>query len=237
MIVRFRLVILCAVMALLAACAGPVPRIDASVNSLSPVKTIAVIRPPEPKTYTVMNFGHPGMAFGLIGGLIAGGDQASKQDQLSAAFKAQGVGFASHLASQIALKLGTAGYETAVEDGPWEEAEGRYRLPFDKINSKADAVLVVSPTIVGFIATGAISDYLPTMTAVVTLLGKDRKEQLYRGFHSSGWAPKADGWKVTPPKKTFPDFDTLMANTKASASALDNAGTAIAETVSADLRR
>ena len=52
----------------LAACAAPLPKIDLAPHALTKVKTIAVIRPPEPNVYTVVNFGHPGMAFGLIGG-------------------------------------------------------------------------------------------------------------------------------------------------------------------------
>ena len=115
--------------------------------------------------------------------------------------------------------------------------DGRFKLPFEKINSTADAVLIISPTVIGFIATGVTSDYLPTITVVATLVGKDRKEQLYRGFHSSGWAPKADGWKVSRPRSTYANFDALMADPKASAAALTEAGDAIAESVSGDLQR
>jgi len=219
------------------ACAGPVPKIDASQKQLAAVKTVAVVRPPEPKTYTVLNFGHPGMAFGIIGGLVAGADQASKQSRLSAALQSQGTDINNRLANQIASKLALNGYDTKVIDAPWEETDGRYTLPFDKIQSDADAVLLVSPTIVGFIATGVTSDYLPTVAVVVTLLGSDHKEQLYRGFHVSGWAPKADGWKVSPPQGSFANFDALMSDIKGTVAALDQAGVAISETVNTDLRR
>jgi hypothetical protein len=124
-----------------------------------------------------------------------------------------------------------------VEDGPWEEADGKFKLSFDKIQSNADAVLVISPTIIGFVATGVTSDYLPTITAVVTLLGKDRKEQLYRGFHASGWQPKADGWRNSMAKTTFANFDALMADPTRTAASLSEAATAVTSTVSNDLRR
>src|SRR5690349_9233819 len=74
-----------ALVAVLTACAGPVPKLEASTAKLGGVKSVAVVRPPEPKAYTVMNFGHPGVAFGLIGGLVAAADQNSKQNQLTAA--------------------------------------------------------------------------------------------------------------------------------------------------------
>lgn len=223
---------------LLAACAGPVPKVDAAASKLATIKTVAVIRAPEPKTYAVMNFGHPGMAFGLVGGLIAAADQSAKQDRVSAAFKSQGAKVNGNLAEQLVTRLQASGYDARIEDGPWEEADGGYKLAFDKIDSTADAVLVASPAVVGFVATGAVSDYMPTMTVVASLfLGKERKNPLYRGFHSYGWAPKAEGWKNSAPKKTFANFDAVMADTKSAQTALDDAGTRLAESVAGDLRR
>ncbi|HET7773637.1 MAG TPA: hypothetical protein VFK82_07405 [Burkholderiaceae bacterium] len=222
---------------LLAACASPVPKIDSTPAALARVKTIAVIRAPEPKTYTVVNFGHPGMAFGLVGGLIAAGDQKSKQDELSAAMKQGNPALTSAaLPEALVSQLNQMGFQARVEDAPWAEVDGKYTLPFDKINSDADAVVVVSPTIVGFIATGLTSDYYPTMTAVVTLLGKDRKEPLYRGYHATGWQPKADGWRFSPAKTTFGNYAALMADPKKSADALSEAARNVAASVARDLR-
>jgi len=232
-----RLFLAVAAAVLVSACAGPVPQIAASSSQLQGTRTVAVVRPPEPRTYTVMNFGHPGMAFGLIGGLVASSDMATKQDRLTTAFKADHAAVCGHLAEEVAAKLAAAGYEARVIDAPWAEVEGRYQLPFDKIEADADAVVVLSPTIIGFIATGITSDYLPTLTTVVTMLGKDRKAQMYRGFHAYGWTPKADGWRSTAPKTTFANFDALMGDTSASLRALDAGGTAIAESIAADLRR
>ena len=225
-----------ALVGVLAGCAGPVPKVDVSAEKIATVKTIAVIRTPEPKTYTVANFGHPGMLFGAIGGLVAAADQSAKQNELSAAFHQRQSAISSHLADEVAAQLRTAGFEVRVEEGPWEEADGKFNLKFENITSSADAVLVVSPTIVGFISPRMGSDYLPTMTAVATLVGKDRKEQLYRGFHSYGFQPKAEGWKSTAPKATFSDFQVLMADPNAAVHSLEDAGMAIARSVSADLK-
>ena len=223
---------------ILVGCAGPVPKIDSSPTALSKVNTVAVIRPPEPKTYAVMNFGHPGMAFGLIGGLIAGGDMSSKQDKLTAAVKQNASSqTSSALAENIATRLTKMGFQATVEDGPWEETDGKFKLDIEKISSSADTVLVVAPTIVGFVATGATSDYLPTIAASVTLLGKDRKEQLYRGFHACGWHPNADGWRYSSTPVAFANFDALMADPGKTADSLSSAASAVAVTVAEDLRR
>lgn len=185
-----------------------------------------------------MNFGHPGMAFGLIGGLVAAADQNSKQERLTQAVKEKSPILTSGiLADSIATQLRRRGFEAKVEEAPWEESDGRFRLDFEKITSSADTLLVVTPTIVGFITTGTTSDYLPTVTAVVTLLGKDRKEQLYRGFHAAGWEPKANGWRHTAPKVTFANFDALMADPTKTAGALNVAASEVAETVAEDLKR
>jgi hypothetical protein len=222
---------------LLAACAGPVPKIDSSPATLSAIKSIVVVRSPEPKTYTVLNFGHPGMYFGAIGGVIAAVDQNGKQDRLSVALKANGLSVTAALAERVAAQLSQAGYQVKVEDGPWEEADGKAKLVLAKVHSDADGLLLISPTIVGFVATGAAGDYLPTITAVVTLLGKDRKVQIYRGYHASGWQPKAEGWKTSSAKTTFTNFDALMADPARTGASLTEAAAAIATTVASDLKR
>jgi hypothetical protein len=223
--------------ALLAGCASPVPKIDAAPSAIASVKTIAVIRSPEPKTYTVMNFGHPGMAFGAIGGLIAAADQQNKQERLTKAMKEKNATPTSGvLADSIATQLSRKGFDAKVEEAPWQEKDGNYRLDFAQIHSDADAVLVVAPTIVGFIATSALSDYTPTVTAVVTLLGKARQEQVYRGYHGTGWAPKQEGWKMRPAKAGFANFDQLMADPARTAGVLGEAAAQIGESVAQDLK-
>jgi hypothetical protein len=222
---------------MLAACAGPVPRIDSSPEKLARIKTIAVITAPEPKSYTMANFGHPGMMFGLVGGLVAGSDMTSKTDTISSAYKGAGISVTARLGRETVERLNTAGYQARVELGNWEVTEGKYKLPFDKIQSDADAVLILSTTFIGYVATGVTSDYLPSIWSSAILLGKDRKEPLYRGFHSTGWQPKGDGWRYTPPKKTFGNFDALMTDPRASGTALEEASVNIAETVTADLKR
>lgn len=222
----------------LAGCASPVQKIDGSPTNLAKIKTISVIRPPELKTYAVLNFGHPGMAFGLIGGLIAASDQSSKQDKVTALVKQQNPNpTAPALADNIAAQLTRDGFEAKVEDGPWVENDGKFTIDTAAIKSSADAVLVVAPTTVGFVTSGPTSDYLPTITAVVTLLGKDRKEILYRGYHACGWRPKADGWRNSSTNVAFANFDAMMADPKKTTDSLTSAATAVATTVGEDLKR
>jgi hypothetical protein len=204
---------------------------------MSAIRSVAVIRAPEPKTYTVMNLGHPGMAFGIIGGLAAAGDQMAKQDRLSAAFKAQRAAFTDHLAGELVGRLVASGYDARLEPSQWKEVNGGFQPALDELNFSADAVLVISPRIVGFVATGPMSDYLPTMAVVIGLWSPTSKDLLYRGYHAYGWTPKAEGWKSSVPTKSFTNFDALMSDTRAAEAALRDAGAAISQIVISDLRK
>lgn len=223
--------------ALVLAGCGAMPKVDSDAARLSTVRTVAVIRAPEPKTYTIINLSHPGMMFGLIGGMIAGKDAESKQETLSKAYHDQGTQFTTTLAARIVDGLRHSGYDARVEEAPWVEKDGKQTLDFSAIQSTADVVLVTSPSIIGFVAPQMGSDYYPTMLAGATVLGKDRKDKLYVGFHASGWHMSREGWRNTAAAVTYPNFSDIMADTKASAASLDAAAAAVAATIVADLPR
>lgn len=228
----------CVTGALVTGCAAPAPKIDAQGAGLSPIKTVAVVTSPEPPAYTVVNLGHPGLAFGIVGGAVAAADMKAKQDRLSEALRARGTAINGKLAELVASRLAASGYEARVEDAPWKESQGNYRLEVEDLQATtADAVLVLSPMLVGFVATGMTSDYLPTVRLTATLFGKGAREPLYRGYHAAGWTPNQAGWKTAPARKTFANFDALMADPSATADALRASGDSVAESVADDLRR
>lgn len=223
----------------LSGCATSVPKIDVVPGALAPVATITVVRPPEPKKYAVINFGHPGMAFGAIGGLIAAGDEASKQERLSQGIRQDSPTIVSStLVDELAQMLRRKGFQVDVEDGAWVPLDSeRLEFKVERVRSTADAVLVVNPTIVGFIATGITADYEPTVAAVVSLLGKDRKTELYRGYHLAGWEGRGDQWRRSPARTSFPNFDAMAQSPHAAAMGLRSAAADVAKTVGEDLRR
>jgi len=226
---------------LLGACVGPVPKIDAAQTTLSKIKTLTVIRPPQTKAYVVLNFGHPGLGFGLIGGIVAATDMNNKRDQLTAVLKQENLALPASLTERLVSGLTKEGYQAAAGEAPWETKDDRDVLPYEKIQSDADAVLVVAPTIVGFVDGGLTAStggsYVPTIATVVTLLDRDHKTVLYRGYHVAGWQPKAEGWRHTPPKSRYPNFTDLMQKPADTAASLIEASDAIASTVAADLHR
>ena len=171
--------------------------------------------------------------------MIAAADLNNKQQRLTHAYKAYGISVCSTLSQKLSDRLNDLGFTARVEDALWVEIDGLPQLPFKNIHSDADAVLVVTPTAIGFVATGLLggynNDYLPTISSVVSLLGTDRETPVYRGFHVTGQSLKNAGWQYTPPVTTFADFDALYANPKVSFTSLLDAADAIASSVVKDL--
>jgi len=232
-----RLLISISLFCLLAACAGPGTKIDIAPAALAQVKTIAVIRSPEPKTYRIYyDNWRTSTALDFLFLPFVVPDLRTKADIVSKALKAHGASVMSDLANNLSAQLIQLGFASRVDDGQWEETDGKFTLPANKIQSDADAVLVVSASFVGFAAL-QFSDYHPTIRAEVTLLAKDRTVTLYRGFHWSGAGPASDPWKRSSANVTFANFDAVMADIPVSAKSLSDATYGIATTVAADLKR
>lgn len=222
---------------LLAACASAPQSVTLSPEASAAVRTVAIVVPPEPRRYAVVNMGHPGLVLGLVGGMFVATEQDRKEATFYQAMRFQKFSVKAMLAVGLERKLAAAGYRAKVVEGPWEEKHGRYVLHPEKVMTDADAILIIVPTTAGYMAKGPTADYVPAMTAVVRLIGKDRKSELYRGLHAAGWEPRAEGWRYTPARRSFSDFDSLMAKPGESAAALAETVDAVSDSIAQDLRR
>ena len=231
---RFLAAALCA---LLAACASAPDSVDFAPQAAAGIRSIALVLPPEPRAYSVVNMGNPALAFALVGGIFVAADQDEKQAELYKAMKIENFSLSRSLAARLQERLAKAGYRTSVASGAWEERNGRLVLRPDLVASEADALLVVVPITAGFVARGPTEDYVPTVTVLARLLSRDGSKELYRAFHASGWQPRADGWRFSAASSSFSDFAALMARPAASASALARATDSVATSIARDLRR
>jgi hypothetical protein len=213
------------------------PSINVSPDSLSEIKSITIVRPPDPNFYLLLNRGNPGAGFGIFGALGELADKKHKQEALNKALQGLGVAVVPGLGDAIARRLTDLGYAARADDGPWEVVNGFYSFPLDRFKSDADAILMVSPTTVGFVSEGALSNYIPTLTVMVTMVGKDRERVIYKGFHSVGWHPDQAGWRATPANTKFPDFNALVSDPSASAASLRDSWPGIAKTIGEDLKK
>jgi len=219
-------------------CSELPPRVEATPAAMAKVKSIAVVRPPETKTYAVVDL-TPSVAeaFGLIGALVASSAQDKKQEKLTAAIKAQpGLPPVKTLADVIAAQLAKHGFSVTETDSGWVQEDGQYKFDPAKLDSGADAVLLVEPRSVGFLMQTSATGFQPAITATVTLLGKDRKETLYRGYHSCNWGMGDKQWKNVSTPGSFADFDKVLADPKMAAGSLNSAAGLVAASVAEDIR-
>lgn len=221
-------------MALTAGCAST-PRVELAQDGLAGIRAVDLVMPPEPEAYSVTMMYHPAAAIGgALGAVIGGADQSAKTDRVKRALEGQRISITRTMANVLVQRLKAAGYRVRQIEAVRQSEPPRVNVT--AIESDADALLVVAPRTVGFRAETAASPYEPTVTAEVTLLGRDRKAVLYRGLHAAGLGPSAGDWRKVPARRSFADVDGLVANPAATASALTEAGTDIARAIADDIQ-
>jgi hypothetical protein len=224
------------------------PRLAYSPAPGEEIRTIAVIAPPDPTVFEIRNFDDIKYGFGGVGGMIRGKAEQATVQQVSAALSASGEKFRAGLALRIAQRLGAAGYSAVVEPGAWVDSDGRLSLQLDKVESTADAVILVMPTTIGFINPGGPlgGEFLPTVTARVEMVGADRSRVIYRGFHSAGWIPRAldkltmrpvEGWTTTAATTTYPNIRAVQKDIPGAIQQLYSAEDAVAIGVARELQK
>jgi hypothetical protein len=231
-----RLAGIVAALALTAGCAS-MSRTELAQDGLAGIRTVDVVMPPEPGDYQVTMAAHPGAAVGgAIGAVIIIADQSAKTDRVRHALEGHPISITRTMASVLVQRLKAAGYRVRQIEAPWVPQSLPPSVNVAAVESDADALLVVAPRTIGFVAGSAFSPYQPTVMAEVTLLGRDHKAVLYHGLHSAGLNPAAGDWRNVPARRSFEDVDGLVANPAATASALTEAGTDVARAIADDIR-
>lgn len=208
-------------------CSSTPQKVDRSVHALDEVKNITVIAPREPWTYSVMSFSDLGFLLGPVE--ISVNDSKEKQTLLTEMLKRKNFKFASELTTQMTDRLTQAGYQVTVQEGSWVQVNDGYRLIFGDIQTRSDAVLVIAPTLMGFVSPPGTQAYLPTVTARVTLLNKDKTLALYQGFFATGWSPANSLWTFAPATQSFSSFDDVLVSPERAVNSLKQASAVIAD--------
>ncbi|MCE5194967.1 MAG: hypothetical protein LLF28_05860 [Nitrospiraceae bacterium] len=74
------------------------------------IKTIGVLEPANLGEYRVVNFDHPGLAFGIVGGLLAASDMKSKSSQFTEQIKLRNFSLYEDLQNALMTELQRVGY-------------------------------------------------------------------------------------------------------------------------------
>jgi len=206
------------------------------------LKNIAVLE--THKTHTsVFMLNHPGMSFGLIGGLVAASDQASKEKKFHALMEQAGFDPLPYFKDRLNAHLLERGYSVAWPQAQVESAKnprGSFglRKSYSGVQN-ADAQLDVNFGFVGYAAAGAgnNSPYRPTVTVGVRLVSADGKENLYTdyiAYNNVFNLPNAVAMNAEQ-SYSYPGFDDLEAAGVQSVEGLKTAIDAVAAEVARQL--
>ena len=177
--------IACAAIAILqlAGCAGaPKQAFNRAANA--DIKVIGLLEPDTADEYVVANLGHPGMGFGLIGGLIAAADNQSKTAELTQKLKSRSFDLRKECMAALATELTQTGY-TAKPVAVKREKPG-FLPKYDALDNGVDAYLDVSCS-AGYLTAGPAVPYLPNVTANARMVKRATKEVVYQEVFSYGF--------------------------------------------------
>lgn len=215
---RLARVLLLGVTLLLGACVS-VPKPQAFNRSAHPdIRDIAVVSMPE-VAVDVNILNHPGMNFGLIGGMIALGDLAAKRSDVQEITDAAGFDPMQLFRDELDAALRERGYAPvwAVnwrEDRPATKAAGRAALSRSlAANPASHAHLQVTMDFVGYAAAGAgdAQPYRPTVAISAELLDAGGEVVLFRDqilYHNVIGSKTAIVLEPSP-DYVYPDFGAL----------------------------
>jgi hypothetical protein len=206
------------------------------------IKTIAVLETHETHP-TVFMMNHPGMNFGLIGGLIAASDQASKEKKLNALIEQAQFQPLGYFREQLTLRMGERGYVLVWPQSQVEKTKasrGTFGLRKAYIGTQdVDAQLDINFGFFGYAAAGAgdAAPYRPTATMAVRLVSPDGKQNYYTDYfaYNNVFNMREAVAMNADPQYSYPGFDDLQAAGPRSVEGLKLAIDAIATEIARQL--
>ncbi|MDD5059045.1 MAG: hypothetical protein PHQ60_14345 [Sideroxydans sp.] len=203
------------------------------------IDKVAIVDAREPVKYVTMNFGHPGMMFGAIGGAIAGADMEAKGTQFTNALRSKGFAIAQHLTDKTAENLLKRGYKVEHVPDTRVEKEGKLVLDYKEVKTDADVVMNITPTMVGYVSTRGVNSYIPTVGIVVEMVSKNSSEVIYREHFMYGWEPSAGQWIHVPAETgySYSSFQDLMDKSANAADGLTSGAELVSARIAQDFQK
>ncbi len=200
------------------------------------IRQVTLLEPAAEPDYAVVNLGHPGQSFGLIGLLIASGQISAKTAEFSKAIKAKGFDLAAEFKAALVAELEAAGYAVTVQKVV--RAKPDFLPKYDNVPPGTQAIL--DPKLsAGYYCAASNSEYIPTVRSAVRMMKPDGKQILYQEQITYGY--EAGGQEaVTFPadqKYFFDDFDAIMAKLDVALDGMRKGVPIVAKQIADDLRR
>lgn len=233
---RSPLVILFLAAAFLAGCAQ-VKRQAFNAAAAPHMKNVVVTHAQNQDEYHINILGHPGMSFGLVGGLVAAADMQAKTTQLTKAVDPKETRVQERFGQKLAERLKTAGYDTQLVVLPKDTKEEQ-AFALTKQKQGGDAALLVE-LYAGYWAAGPSTDYFPRLMARVKAVDVKSDKVLYEDTLTYGYAmPQADTVHfASEPTYRFKTIDELVSDPAKTRQGLYVGLDALAQQIVNDLKK
>lgn len=223
---------------LLTGCAS-LPKTDLSVNNRQKLHSIAMMDVREPKAESVVNFGGAAGAFGLIGGLVQGGVNASHTSTYSERVVSEKITFAPVIGDSLTTRLSDSGYQVvALHNQTVKLSSDGKSDDYSDVKTDADAILNVWITSFGYVSPPNTSDFIPWVVIRARVLDAKSREDMYFKTFACGWDIKHDSIHIEADNKyRYGSFGTLTDQFDQSVAGLKDCEQAVVAAIGQDLTK
>ena len=220
---------------ILAGCAG-VQKQTFNKDANQSIKTIGFLEQTDTERYFIQNMGHPGMGFGLIGGVIAAADMESKTNKFTELMKARNLNVIDQFQSTLVTELQNAGY--SLKTLKPQRTKHALLEKYDGLDNEVDAYLDFTVG-AGYMCAASSADYIPAVHTRVRLVKRGSNEILYEEVIYYGYKLQAKeaACLTADQKYYFKDFGALTSNPDLSSEGLQTGIPLIAKHIAQSLSR
>ena len=212
-------------------CANKLPNQSFNASANTSIKKISIVKPPAADEFEIYYHNHPGMNFGLIGGLAMAAEFSSKSSSYNSAIGTEKFDPSAYLVQSLEKEFLNTTYEIEVlQSLPKKEME--YCKAFEKSNS--DAYLDCYIPTVGYIAGSSSSLYKPTVKTFARLVKNGSSDVLYEKMLVSGestFIPEDADYLDYDETHTYDSFSHLESNATKSVEGLKIALDSVAKQI------
>jgi hypothetical protein len=204
------------------------------------IKSIAVLKAPRPAEYSVNIIHHPGVSFGLIGGLAAAIEISTKTSGLTEKINATGFDAAQVLTDAVMAELQKdSRFKLIAVDEDHHSGKTTFLEDYARLDNQADAVLDFVPKVMGYWAASHTTPYYPTLSVAVRLVDLHSKNVIYNSLFVYGplnVVPKGSTQMMPSAQFAVASYDELIGQPDRSTNGLKSVAAEIASRIAADLR-
>lgn len=222
---------------LLTGCATKFEKQAYNSEASTGIKKIAVQQWNDLDEYGVRVLNHPGMSFGLIGGLVAAADTAAKTKRLNDVLDPKNTKLTADFYAKALPRLRQAGYEVVavpVKRGA-KPADAKETV---RVIKDQDAFLLLTFE-AGYLAAGASTAYYPFVAMTAELNDSKSQAVLYKEAYHYGYnsGNKDVVFIEAAADCKFADIDVLVANIDKTRACLSASVDILVNQMVADLKR